>query len=64
MSYRVSLRGMLRLIRFDALRRVQHVGFSRDGAYVSSEHIDPTERKHTLIWLDVYCSQNTACSLY
>ena len=27
MSIRVSLRGMLRLIRVDTLRRVHHVGF-------------------------------------
>ena len=27
MSVLVSLRGMLRLIRFDTLRRVQYVGF-------------------------------------
>ena len=32
MSVRVSLRGMLRLIRVNNLRRVHNVGFSRDGS--------------------------------
>ena len=34
MSVRVSLRGMLRLVRVDILRRVHNVGFSRDGLNV------------------------------
>ena len=42
MSIRVSLRGMLRLIRVDTLRRVHSVTISRDGSYTDLQKVIET----------------------